>query len=80
MPTYSFRDKNTGEVFEKVLRISEREQYLKENTHIEQVHLHAPQVNADHIGSNQHRKAFKEVLNKIHQRTAGSALNRTTEL
>jgi hypothetical protein len=80
MPTYSFRNKTTGEIFDKILRIAEREEYLTANPDVEQVHLHAPQVNADPIGSNQHRKGFKEVLNKIHQRTAGSALNRTTDL
>jgi hypothetical protein len=80
MPTYSFRNKTTGEIFDKILRIAERENYLVENPDIEQVHLYAPQVNADPIGSNQHGRAFKEVLNKIHKSTAGSVMNKTTEL
>ena len=80
MPTYSFRDNETGETFEKVLRISEREQFLKDNPNLKQVLLSAPEINANAIGGNPHRKAFKEVLNKIHQRTAGSAMNHTTEL
>ena len=29
MPTYAFRDKTTGEVFEKFMSISAREEYLK---------------------------------------------------
>ena len=80
MPTYSFRDSNTGEVFEKVLKISERGQFLLDNPHIEQIHLNAPQINGNVISGNTHRKAFKEVLNKIHSRTAGSVMNKTTEL
>lgn len=80
MPTYSFRDKTTGEIFDKILRISEREQFLTDNPNLEQVLTQAPQINANTIGSNQHRKAFKEVLNKIHSKTAGSVMNKTTEL
>ena len=80
MPTYSFRNKLTEEIFDKTMRISERDQYLADNPEIEQVHLTAPLVNANTLSGNQHRKAFKEVLNKIHSKTAGSALNKTTEL
>ena len=80
MPTYSFRDKTTGEVFDKILRISEREQFLTDNPNLEQVLLQAPQVSTNSVSGNQHRKAFKEVLNKIHSKTAGSVMNKTTEL
>ena len=31
MPTYTFENTVTGEVFDKVLKISEKEQYLKDN-------------------------------------------------
>lgn len=80
MPLYDFRNKLTGEIFEKSMKISEREQFLKDNPDLEQVLLSAPQVNADPLSNNQHRKGFKEVLNKIHSRTSGSQLNNTTEL
>ena len=80
MPTYDFRNNDTGEIFERIMSIASKEQYLKDNPHIDQVIMRAPQVNADPIGGNQHRRAFKEVLNKIHTRTAGSDLNKTTEL
>lgn len=32
------------------------------------------------LGLNQHQRGFKEVLNKIHSRTSGSVMNKTTEL
>lgn len=80
MPTYDFRNKDTGEITEVFMRISEREKYLADNPHLEQVLLSAPQINADPIGSNQHGKAFREVLNKIHSKTPGSQLNKTTEI
>jgi len=37
MPTYTFEDTNTGEQFDKFLKISAREEYLKENPHIKQI-------------------------------------------
>ena len=37
MPTYEFRDTNTGETFEKMLKISEREAFLKDNPHLKQI-------------------------------------------
>ena len=80
MPTYDFKNTETGEIFERIMSISAREEYLKENPHIQQLLLTAPQINADPLSGNQHRRAFKEVLNKIHSGTAGSVMNKTTEL
>ena len=80
MPTYDFRDKTTGEITERIMKIADKDQFLIDNPHLEQVLLTAPQVNADPIGSNQHGKAFREVLNKIHNKTPGSTLNKTTEI
>lgn len=82
MPVYDFKNKETGEVIENVRFQSWRnkDEYLKENPHLELVYNFAPQVNADPIGSNRHRKGFREVLNKIHTRTAGSTMNKTTEI
>lgn len=37
MPTYTFKDTKTGEVFDSFMKISEREDYLKQNPHIEPI-------------------------------------------
>jgi hypothetical protein len=37
MPTYTFEDTDIGETFEKFMKISEREAYLKANPHIKQI-------------------------------------------
>jgi hypothetical protein len=37
MPTYCFLNKDTGEEFEEMMNMSEREGYLRDNPHIEQV-------------------------------------------
>lgn len=82
MPTYDFRNKETGEIVEVVVRIAEYDKFCHDNQHLERYYGpgSAPQINADPISNNQHRKGFKEVLNKIHSSTAGSVMNKTTEL
>ena len=37
MPSYSFRNTETGEEWEELLSISEREKFLEQNSHIEQL-------------------------------------------
>lgn len=84
MPLYDFQCKECEQFFEVQCKIAERTQ-KKEcpacgSLNTDQAFIRAPQINADPIGGNQHRKAFREVLNKIHQKSPGSTLNKTTEL
>ncbi len=65
MPTYSFRDQNTNEVFEKFMSISAREQYLKDNPQLEVV------VGTPLIVSGLDRKpdeGFRDVLKEIRKK------------
>ena len=62
------------------MSISARDQFILDNPHLEQTMTQAPMVHGNTIGNNQHRRAFKEVLNKVHNRSPGSVLNKTTEL
>ena len=48
MPTYTFKNKDTGEVFDKIMKIAEKPEYLENNPHIEKV-LTAPHFVGDHI-------------------------------
>ena len=75
MPTYDFRNKDTGEVFEKIMKIAEREQYLLDNPNIESVITTAPAFAGDHITIKKDT-GFKEVLQRIHEKTPGSELNK----
>lgn len=43
MPTYTFKDTNTGEVFDKFLKISELDEYSESNPHLEKV-ISAPNL------------------------------------
>ena len=77
MPTYDFRNKETGEVFERIMKIADKEQYLLDNPHIEQALLSAPAFTGDHIAIKKD-SGFKEVLQKIHEKTPGSQLNQNS--
>jgi hypothetical protein len=74
MPTYDFRNKETGYVFEKIMKIAEKEQYLLDNPNIEQTIVSAPAFTGDHVVLKKD-SGFKEVLQKIHEKTPGSQLN-----
>jgi predicted nucleic acid-binding Zn ribbon protein len=78
MPTYIFRDKNTGDQFEKVMKISELDSFRAENPHLETV-IQAPMVcDPTRVGVAKKDTGFKEVLQKIHSRAPGSVLNKTS--
>lgn len=79
MPTYSFRNKQTGEIFDQVMRIAEREEFLEKNPHLETVITGAPAFTGDHISVvKKHDTGFKEVLQRIHEKTPGSQLNKSS--
>ncbi len=79
MPTYSFRNKDTGEIFDKVMRIADRDEFLTQNPNLESVITGAPAFTGDHITAvKKYDTGFKEVLQKIHERTPGSQLNKTS--
>lgn len=79
MPTYSFRHKETGEVIEKFMSISAREDFLQQNQTYESIITGAPMmIDAHRLGIRKTDSGFKEVLQKIHSRTPGSVLDKTT--
>lgn len=81
MPTYVFRNSESGEIFEKVLKMSELDEYKIQNpTH--QRHYDSDNVPAMadpvRIGVRKPDSGFKEVLQKIHEKAPGSILNRSS--
>ena len=75
MPTYTMIDTETDEMFEVFMKISEREKYLLENTHIHPV-MTAPAIVSGVSSSKQNRvpDGFKEVLSKISEAHPASAV------
>ena len=80
MPLYDFRNKDTGEVFEKFMSISAKEEYLKENPNIESMLGMNALIDPVRLGIRRPDQGFKEVLQKIHEKTPGSQLNKTTHI
>lgn len=80
MPTYDFRDTNTGEVITKLMKISDKEQYLVDNPHLQNI-IGAPSIGDPvRLRVRKADNGFKEVLQKIHSKTSGSALNSTADI
>jgi len=64
MPTYTFYNNQTGEQFDALMKISEREDYLITNPHIKQV-VTAPALVTGVTTTNKVPDGFKEVLSKV---------------
>lgn len=67
MPIYEFYDTETDELFEVLMKYSEREEFLKENPHIQPAMTSAPGIVSGVSTSTQNRvpDGFKEVLSKV---------------
>lgn len=79
MPTYVFRNIETGEQFEQIMKISELDSFRVDNPQLETV------IQAVAFGdptkltsSRKFDSGFKEVLQKIHEKSPGSELNKTS--
>jgi hypothetical protein len=73
MPTYQFLNTQTDEEFEVLMKISEREEYLKNNPHIQPI-LSAPALVTGVSTSNKVPDGFKEVLSKAAEAHPSSPL------
>lgn len=75
MPNYTFRNTNTGEVFEEFHTISEREQFLKQNPHIEQVLTPIAFHSGIGLGVRKVDDNFNDVLKAIGKRSPNHKMN-----
>lgn len=73
MPTYSFLDTSTNERFDSFMKISEREDYLKSNPHIQPLATAAAIVGGVSI-TDKTPNGFKEVLSKISESHPSSSV------
>jgi hypothetical protein len=65
MPLYDFRNTKTGEVFEEFFKISEKEEYLLANPHIQQLVSKITLGDSMRLGIRRPDQGFKDVLRKI---------------
>jgi len=75
MPLYEFLDTDTGEKFEIMLKIAEREEFLKDNPNIKSV-MSAPKIVSGVDGLRKVDDGFKEVLQKIGEQNPQSNFGR----
>ena len=80
MPLYEFIDTQTDEKFDKFMSIASREDYLKQNPHIQPVLSAPPLVDPVSVGVRRTDQGFKEVLQRIDKLTPGSILKSTTNI
>ena len=74
MPTYDFINTETGEIFSRLMKISEYSEYLKENPHIELIHLGAAATVGGVSIKDKVPDGFKEVLAKVSESHKQSAV------
>lgn len=72
MPTYAWKNKETGEITENVMKIAELDAYKEANPHLERYITTAPTMGDPvRLGLRKPDAGFKEVLQKISDRTPG---------
>lgn len=72
MPTYLFRDNDTGEEREEFMSISARDVYLKENPNLTQLVNGAPLIHSGRgLVNAKPDNAFRDVLKEIKKKHSG---------
>ena len=74
MPLYEFRNSDTGETFERRMKIIDKEKYLSDNPRIKQL-LHAPNI-VRSVSVKNKLGGFNEVLQKVGESNPGSDVDR----
>lgn len=66
MPSYTFLNTDSGEVFTTIMSIAEREEYLKDNPHIQQQLISAPSIgDSIRLGLKKPDNGFRDRLREI---------------
>ena len=73
MPNYSFKNKTTDEITVQFMKISELDEYLKNNPHLESIITHAPGIQDPiRIGVTKPKQEFRERLKEIKKKQQSS--------
>lgn len=63
MPTYTFRDKDTQETFDRIMSYVQKVEFLKENPHLEPIITSAPGIGDPvRLGLRKPDQGFRDVL------------------
>lgn len=76
MPKYLFEDPKTGDQFEIDMKISERDEFVKNNPHLTQLVNGFPgMVDPTRIGRVRPDDGFRDVLKEVKKRNRGANIN-----
>jgi len=79
MPTYRFRNTETDEIFDVIMKISEYDQYKETNPTHERYHdTPIPMGDPVRLGVRKKDSGFKEVLQKIKEKTTYADFDKTS--
>ena len=74
MPTYDYKNEETGEVTEKFMSISDMEQFEKDNPHMKKI-IGAPVIGDPvRLGVKKTPDSFNDMLKTIKKTNAGSTI------
>lgn len=75
MPTYTFRNKETNEIFDQSMKMSEYDSFMESNPSVERYYEPSDVMNiVSKIGGIRTDDGFKEVLSKVAQAHPNSEL------
>lgn len=75
MPLYTFKDTETGETFDMIMKIAEREVFLEKNPQLQTV-IGAPMIVSGVMGQRKVDEGFNEVLQKIGEQNPNTPFGR----
>ena len=66
MPSYTFKNMNTGEIVELSMKIAERDQFVLDNPHLQQQIVGAPMIgDPTRLGLRKPDDGFRDVLKNV---------------
>ena len=75
MPIYSFENTTTGEVFDEIVKMDDREAYLSANPNLRQIITKAPALgDPARLGITKTPDSFNSLLKNIHKNSPGSKM------
>ena len=74
MPIYTYENTETGEVFDILMKMSEKDEFQQDNPHLKSKITGAPGIVGGHGDRTKPNGGFKEVLSKIAEANPSSAL------
>jgi len=77
MPTYSFRNKETGEEFDEIMSISKLDQYKIDNPQLEQLLGTPPIGDPVRLGMKKPDDTFRDILKQIKKNNDGKRIRST---